>query len=107
MSSTFPLPKTPSWLGEFRAFIMRGSVVDLAVGIIIGAAFTGVVNEYLANIPSFPVQEIRRPSSSLLPYQLQNAAPSIPNHCTLAIGYRWQCISHKSSLISTLVKLPA
>jgi len=26
---------------EFKAFIMRGSVVDLAVGIIIGAAFGG------------------------------------------------------------------
>jgi large conductance mechanosensitive channel len=43
MPSTLPRPKAPSWLGEFRAFIMRGSVVDLAVGIIIGAAFTGVV----------------------------------------------------------------
>jgi large conductance mechanosensitive channel len=30
-------------LGGFRKFILRGNVVDLAVGIIIGAAFTGVV----------------------------------------------------------------
>ncbi len=29
---------------EFRKFIMRGNVVDLAVGVIIGAAFTSVVN---------------------------------------------------------------
>src|SRR5271156_3000955 len=50
MPSTFPLPKTPFWLGEFRAFIMRGSVVDLAVGIIIGAAFTGVVNSLVKDI---------------------------------------------------------
>jgi large conductance mechanosensitive channel len=50
MSSTFSLPKTPSWLGEFRAFVMRGSVVDLAVGIIIGAAFTGVVNSLVKDI---------------------------------------------------------
>ena len=28
---------------EFRQFILRGNVVDLAVGIIIGVAFTGVV----------------------------------------------------------------
>lgn len=33
----------PAWLREFKAFIMRGSVVDLAVGIIIGAAFTAIV----------------------------------------------------------------
>ena len=43
MPPSIPSLKTPSWLNEFRAFIMRGSVVDLAVGIIIGAAFTGVV----------------------------------------------------------------
>jgi large conductance mechanosensitive channel len=42
--------KTPSWISEFRAFIMRGSVVDLAVGIIIGAAFTGVVNSLVKDV---------------------------------------------------------
>lgn len=31
-------------LGGFRKFILRGNVVDLAVGIVIGAAFTAVVN---------------------------------------------------------------
>ncbi len=41
---------TPSWLGEFRAFVMRGNVVDLAVGIIIGAAFTGIVSSLVKDI---------------------------------------------------------
>jgi len=27
----------------FRAFVLRGNVIDLAVGVVIGAAFTGVV----------------------------------------------------------------
>lgn len=40
----------PTWVDEFRAFIMRGSVVDLAVGIIIGLAFTGVVNSLVKDI---------------------------------------------------------
>ena len=40
----------PRWVGEFRAFIMRGNVVDLAVGIIIGVAFTGVVNSLVKDI---------------------------------------------------------
>jgi len=44
------IPGTPSWISEFRAFIMRGSVVDLAVGIIIGAAFTGVVNSLVKDL---------------------------------------------------------
>lgn len=29
---------------EFKKFILRGNVVDLAIGVAIGAAFTGVVN---------------------------------------------------------------
>ncbi len=35
---------------EFRAFLLRGNVVDLAVGIMIGAAFTSVVNSFVADI---------------------------------------------------------
>ena len=31
-------------IGEFKTFITRGNVVDMAVGVIIGGAFTGVVN---------------------------------------------------------------
>lgn len=30
-------------LGEFKAFLMRGNVVDLAVAVVIGAAFTAIV----------------------------------------------------------------
>jgi large conductance mechanosensitive channel len=33
-------------LKGFRDFIMRGNVIDLAVGIVIGAAFTAVVNQF-------------------------------------------------------------
>jgi len=35
---------------EFRAFIARGNVIDLAVGIIIGAAFTAIVNSIVADL---------------------------------------------------------
>ncbi len=31
-------------IGEFKKFITRGNVVDMAVGVIIGSAFTGIVN---------------------------------------------------------------
>ncbi|MEU9984058.1 large conductance mechanosensitive channel protein MscL [Streptomyces sp. NPDC050856] len=34
-------------LEGFRSFILRGNVVDLAVGIVIGAAFTAVVNGFV------------------------------------------------------------
>ena len=35
---------------EFRDFIMRGNVVDLAVAVVIGAAFTAVVNAFVKGI---------------------------------------------------------
>jgi large conductance mechanosensitive channel len=37
-------------LKEFREFAMKGNMVDLAVGIIIGAAFNGIVNSLVADI---------------------------------------------------------
>ena len=42
--------KTPGWVNEFKTFILRGNVVDLAVGIIIGAAFTTIVNSLVKDI---------------------------------------------------------
>ncbi len=35
---------------EFKEFIMRGNVIDLAVAVIIGAAFTAVVNSFANDI---------------------------------------------------------
>ena len=42
--------KAPGWVDEFKTFIMRGNVVDMAVGIIIGAAFTGIVKSLVGDI---------------------------------------------------------
>ncbi|MGD8107536.1 large-conductance mechanosensitive channel protein MscL [Pantoea sp. FN0302] len=39
-----------SFLKEFRDFAMRGNVVDLAVGVVIGAAFGKIVSSLVANI---------------------------------------------------------
>jgi large conductance mechanosensitive channel len=40
---------------EFKAFIMRGSVVDLAVGIIIGAAFGRIVSSLVTDMLVPPI----------------------------------------------------
>lgn len=37
-------------LDEFKTFIMRGNVMDMAVGVIIGSAFTGIVNSLVNDI---------------------------------------------------------
>lgn len=42
-------------LGEFKEFISRGNVIDLAVGIIIGVAFTAIVNSLVADIIMPPI----------------------------------------------------
>lgn len=41
--------------GEFRTFLMRGSVIDLAVGVIVGASFTGIVNSLVKDILMPPI----------------------------------------------------
>ncbi|MDX1974706.1 MAG: large conductance mechanosensitive channel protein MscL [Rickettsiales bacterium] len=45
-------------LKEFKQFISRGNVVDLAVGIIMGAAFTGIVNSLVGDIIMPPVGKL-------------------------------------------------
>jgi large conductance mechanosensitive channel len=38
------------WIDEFRAFILRGNVIDLAVAVVIGAAFTAIINSLVADL---------------------------------------------------------
>lgn len=40
---------------EFKQFALRGNVVDLAIGVIIGAAFTGIVNSLVRDIITPPL----------------------------------------------------
>ena len=42
-------------IGEFKKFSMRGNVVDLAVGVIIGASFTGIVNSLVNDVIMPPI----------------------------------------------------
>ncbi|MEX0909896.1 MAG: large conductance mechanosensitive channel protein MscL [Candidatus Paceibacterota bacterium] len=42
-------------LNEFKTFILRGNVIDLAVGIIIGASFTSIVNSLVKDIVMPPI----------------------------------------------------
>lgn len=37
-------------IDEFKEFISRGNVIDMAVGIVVGGAFTGIVNSLVNNI---------------------------------------------------------
>ena len=44
------MPSAPEMLKDFRAFILRGNLVDLAVAVVIGAAFTTVVNAMVRDL---------------------------------------------------------
>jgi len=37
-------------LAEFKKFALRGNVVDLAIGVIIGAAFSGIINSLVGDV---------------------------------------------------------
>jgi large conductance mechanosensitive channel len=44
-----------SFFSEFKAFAMRGNVVDLAVGVVIGAAFGKIVSSLVDNVIMPPI----------------------------------------------------
>jgi large conductance mechanosensitive channel len=43
------------WLSEFRDFALKGNVVDLAVGVIIGASFGRIVSALVENVLMPPI----------------------------------------------------
>ncbi len=43
------------WLQEFKTFAVKGNVVDMAVGIIIGAAFGKIVSSLVADVVMPPI----------------------------------------------------
>ncbi|MEM8498612.1 MAG: large-conductance mechanosensitive channel protein MscL [Pseudomonadota bacterium] len=44
-----------SMMSEFKDFAMRGNVVDMAVGIVIGAAFGKIVSSFVADVVMPPI----------------------------------------------------
>jgi len=53
-----PLTKGKAQMGmlnEFKAFAVRGNVIDMAVGIIVGAAFTKIVSSFVADVVTPPL----------------------------------------------------
>ncbi|HWZ89302.1 MAG TPA: MscL family protein, partial [Polyangiaceae bacterium] len=42
-------------LAEFRQFAVKGNVIDMAVGVVIGAAFGKVVSSFVADVITPPL----------------------------------------------------
>lgn len=45
-------------LRDFRTFVMRGSIVDLAIAVVIGAAFGAVVNSFVNDVLMPPIGRV-------------------------------------------------
>ena len=75
-------------LKEFTKFIMRGNVVDMAVGIIIGSAFSGIVNSMVADLIMPPIGILLgKTDFSNLFLILKNGVPQGP-YATVAIAQK-------------------
>ena len=61
-------------LKDFKAFLLRGNVVDLAVGIVIGVAFGAVVTAFVADlITPIIAAIIGKPSFATLSFTINNS----------------------------------
>ena len=49
-----------SFLSEFKKFALRGNAIDLAIGVVIGAAFTAITNSLVTNIITPPLSLLTR-----------------------------------------------
>jgi large conductance mechanosensitive channel len=56
MDSALPAQSEPAkWVNGFTAFVRRGNVVDLAVGVMIGAAFGKIVTSFVSDVITPPL----------------------------------------------------
>jgi large conductance mechanosensitive channel len=77
-----------SIFSEFREFIARGNVVDLAVGVIIGAAFNDIVKSLVDDIVMPPIGMLLSGIDfAKLAFVLQPDNPATPANELVAIKY--------------------
>ncbi len=81
---------TGKQLGGFKKFLLRGNVVDLAVGIVIGAAFTAVVQAL--------VKDLITPLASLF-----GGAPDFSNHVVTVRDARFAVGDFVNALLAFLL----
>ena len=73
-----PTYKVLSLLGEFKKFALKGSVVDLAIGVIIGAAFGKIVDSLVKNILMPAISLLIPGNGSYLTWKLTLLGQDIP-----------------------------
>ena len=75
-------------LKEFRDFILRGNVVDLAVAVVIGAAFKGVIDALVANLITPLIAAIGgAPDFSAITFTIRGSQFGIGNFINTLISF--------------------
>lgn len=75
-------------LKGFRDFILRGNVVDLAVGVIIGAAFNGIVNSMVKDVLSqFIAAIVGKPDFSGVAFKINGTPIMIGNFINATVSF--------------------
>lgn len=83
--------KKSGFVSEFKEFIMRGNVMDLAVGVIVGGAFQAIVNSLVGDILSpilgiFGGMDLSQYSIQLRAVELNDAGEVVKEALTLNYG---------------------
>ncbi|HBO70468.1 MAG TPA: hypothetical protein DD658_10275 [Deltaproteobacteria bacterium] len=73
-------------LKEFKDFAMRGNVVDMAVGIIIGAAFGGIVKSLVSDVLMPPIFFLVRGINRLKRQEAAPPAEPTTKECPLCLS---------------------
>lgn len=74
-----PLAPRPSMLQEFKEFAVRGNVIDLAVGVIIGAAFGKIITSLVEDVIMPPIGAVMGDVNfATLAYQLTTNSKGEP-----------------------------
>src|SRR5215213_7477055 len=61
-------------VGEFKTFVLRGNVLDLAIAVVIGAAFVAIVTSFVENIVTPLIAAIGgQPDFSSLTFTINNS----------------------------------
>jgi large conductance mechanosensitive channel len=71
---------------EFKEFAMKGNVVDMAVGIVIGAAFTGIVNSLVTDVFT-PMIGVIGSTADFSQYSYTLMKPGEPDVVLVKVGY--------------------
>ncbi len=73
-----PQPHLSAMLEEFKAFALKGNVIDLAVGVIIGAAFAKIVDSLVKHIIMPLVSLVVPTKQSYLAWKFAIGAKEVP-----------------------------